>query len=72
MPGRSWFVQIYRVGGKPKTPMVFTDPEKLCAFIDEFKKMGSADTLTVYLPESTTNDERQVFDELDAKVKRLL
>jgi hypothetical protein len=47
MPSKSWFVQIYTGGGKPKAPMVFTDPEKVWAFIDEFKKLGSHDTVAV-------------------------
>jgi len=47
--------------------MVLTDPEKVCAFIDEFKKRGLADTVTVYLPERTTNEEQRVFDELGVK-----
>jgi hypothetical protein len=68
MPSRSWFVQIYSVDGKPKASVVFTDCEQILAFIDEFKNMRSADTLTVYLPESTTNEQEKVFDELDAKV----
>jgi hypothetical protein len=68
MPSKSWFVQIYTTEGKPKAPMVFTDPEKVCAFIDEFKKRGLADTVTVYLPESMTNDEQRVFDELGVKI----
>jgi hypothetical protein len=68
MPRKSWFVQIYPAGGKPKAPMVFTDPEKVCAFIDELNKRGLADTVTVYLPESTTNDEQRVFHELGVKI----
>jgi hypothetical protein len=68
MPRKSWFVQIYTAGGKPKAPMVFTDPEKVCAFIDELKKLGWADTVTVYLPESATNEEQRVFDELGVKI----
>ncbi len=68
MPSKSWFVQIYSAGGKPRAPMVFTDPEKVCAFVDELKKRGLADTVTVYLPESTTKDEQRVFDELGVKI----
>jgi hypothetical protein len=71
MPRKIWFVQIYTVGGKPNAPMVFTDPEKVCAFIDEFKKRGLADTVTVYLPESMTNEEQRVFDELGVKISYL-
>jgi hypothetical protein len=71
MPRKSWFVQIYPVGGKPKAPMVFSDPEKLCAFIAEFKKMGSHDTVAVYLTERATNSEEQVFDELGVKLRLL-
>jgi len=71
MPSKSWFVQIYPAGGKPKAPMVFTDPEKVCAFINEFKKRGLADTVTVYLPESATNEEQRVFDELGVKIAYL-
>jgi hypothetical protein len=56
------------VGGKPKAPMVFTDPEKVCACIDEFKKMGFPDTVTVYLTESATNKEEREFDELGVKI----
>jgi hypothetical protein len=48
--------------------MVFSDPEDVCAFIDELKKVGLADTVTVYLPESATNEEQQVFDELGVKI----
>ena len=68
MPSKSWFVQVYPAGGKPKAPMVFSDPEDVCAFIDELKKVGLADTVTVYLPESATNEEQQVFDELGVKI----
>ena len=68
MPRKSWFVQIYPVGGKPKAPMVFSDPEKVCAFIGEFKKMGSSGAVTVYLTERATNSEEQVFDELGVKL----
>ena len=71
MPRKSWFVQFYTVGGKPKAPIVFTDPEEVCAFIDEFKKLGWADTVTVYLMESATNDEQLVFDELGVKISYL-
>ena len=46
MSSKSWFVQIYSVGGKPKTPILFTDRGELCAFIDEFKKLGRTDTVT--------------------------
>jgi hypothetical protein len=67
MPSKSWFVQVYPTGGKAKAPMVFTDPEKVCAFVDEIKKRGLADTVTVYLPESATNEEQRVFDELGVK-----
>ena len=49
-------------------PMVFTDPEKVCTFIDELKKRGLSDTVTVYLPERTTNEEQRVFDELGVKI----
>jgi hypothetical protein len=71
MPSKSWFVQVYPAGGKPKAPMVFSDPEDVCAFIDELKKVGLADTVTVYLPESTTNEEQRVFDELGVKISYL-
>jgi hypothetical protein len=71
MPRKSWFVQIYPVGGKPKAPMVFTDPEKICAFIDEFRKVGSSGTLTVYLTENATNKEERDFEELGVKLRRL-
>ena len=71
MPSKSWFVQVYSAGGKPKAPMVFSDPEDVCAFIDELKKVGLADTVTVYLPESTTNEEQRVFDELGVKISYL-
>jgi hypothetical protein len=71
MPSKSWFVQVYPAGGKPKAPMVFSDPEDVCAFIDELKKVGLADTVTVYLPESTTNEEQRVFDELGVKIRYL-
>ena len=71
MPRKSLFVQVYTVGGKPKAPIVFTDPEEVCAFIDEFKKLGWADTVTVYLMESATNDEQLVFDELGVKISYL-
>ncbi len=71
MPRKSWFVQIYPVGGKPKTPMVFTDLDKVCAFIDEFRKMGSPGTVTVYLTESATNKEERDFEELGVKVSLL-
>jgi hypothetical protein len=68
MPSKSWFVQVCPAGGKPKAPVVFTDPENVCAFINEFKKSNSPDTVTVYLPESTTNDEQRVFDEIGVKI----
>ena len=71
MPSKSWFVQIYTAGGKPKAPMVFSDPEKVCTFIHEFKKLGRADTVTVYLPERTTSEEQRVFDELGVKISYL-
>jgi hypothetical protein len=71
MPRKSLFVQFYTVGGKPRAPMVFTDPEEVCAFIDEFKKLGWADTVTVYLMESATNEEQLVFDELGVKISYL-
>ena len=71
MPRKSWFVQIYPVGGKPKAPMVFTDPEKVCAFIDEFKKSDSHDTVTVYLTERATNKEERYFEELGVKLRLL-
>jgi len=71
MPSKSWFVQVYPAGGKPKAPMVFSDPEDVCAFIDELKKVGLADTVTVYLPESATNEEQRVFDELGVKISYL-
>jgi hypothetical protein len=64
MPRKSWFVQIYPVGGKPKAPMVFTDFDKLCAFIDEFRKAGSYGAVTVYSTESATNNEDVDIDEL--------
>ena len=64
MPSKSWFVQSYPVGGKPKTPMVFTDLDKVCAFIDEFRKAGYSGAVTVYPMESSTNKEEQAFDEL--------
>ena len=68
MPSKSWFVQVYTARGKPMAPMVFTDPKKVCAFIDQLKKRGLTDTVTVYLPERTTNDEQRVFDELGVKI----
>jgi hypothetical protein len=71
MPSKSWFVQIYTVGGKPKTPMVFTDLDKLCAFIDEFRKMGSPGTVTVYSTAIPTNKEERDFEELGVKVRLL-
>jgi len=71
MPSKSWFLQIYPVGGKPKTPMVFTDREKLCAFIDEFRGAGSSGAVTVYSTESATNREEQGFDELGVKLSLL-
>jgi hypothetical protein len=67
MPSKSWFVQIYRVGGKPETPMVFTDVDKLCAFIDEFRKAGSSGAVTVYSIGSTTNKEERDFEETGKK-----
>jgi hypothetical protein len=71
MPRKSWYVQIYPVGGKPRAPMVFTDPEKVCAFIDEFNKMGSHDTVAVYLTEKATNKEELDFEELGVKLRLL-
>jgi hypothetical protein len=71
MPSKSWFVQIYPAGGKAKAPMVFTDPEKVCAFVDEFKKMGSHDTVAVYLTERATNKEERYFEELGVKLRLL-
>ena len=62
MPRKSWFVKVYTAGCKQKAPIVFTDPEKVCALIDEFKKIGWADTVTVYLTESATSEEQRVFD----------
>ena len=71
MPSKSWFVQIYPVGGKPKAPMVFSDPEKVCAFIDDFKKMGPNDTVAVYLTEKATNKEERYFEQLGVKLRLL-
>jgi hypothetical protein len=71
MPSKSWFLQIYLVGGKPKTPTVFTDRDKLCAFIDEFRGVGSSGAVTVYSMESATNREEQAFDELGVKLSLL-
>ena len=71
MPRKSWFVQIYPVCGKPKAPVVFSDPEKVCAFIRELKKMGSHDTLAVYLTERATNKEERYFEELGVKLRLL-
>jgi hypothetical protein len=71
MPSKSWFVEIRPFVGIRKAPMVFTDPAKVCAFVDEMKKRGLADTVTVYLPESMTNDEQRVFDELGVKIDYL-
>jgi hypothetical protein len=68
MSSKSWFVQIYSVGGKPKTPIHFTDRGELCAFIDEFRGSGSSGAVTVYLTESGTNREEQAFDELGLKL----
>ncbi len=64
MPIKSWFLQIYPVGGTAKTPVVFTDLDKLCAFIDEFRKAGSSGAVTVYSMDVATNNEEHVFDEL--------
>jgi hypothetical protein len=69
MPRKSWFVQIYPVGGKPKTPMVFSDLDKVCAFIDEFRKMGSPGTVTVYLTRTAANKGERDFEELGVKVR---
>jgi hypothetical protein len=71
MPSKSWFVQIYPVGGKPEAPVVFTDVEEVCAFIDEFRKAGSSGAVTVYSTESATNKEEQAFDELGVKLRLL-
>ena len=71
MPSKSWFVQIYPVGGKPKTPVFFTDVGEACAFIDEFWGAGSSGAVTVYLTESGTNREEQAFDELGVKLSLL-
>ncbi len=71
MPSKSWFVQIYPVGGRPKTPMVFTDVDKLCAFINEFRKISAPGTVTVYSTESPTNKEERDFEELGVKVRLL-
>jgi hypothetical protein len=51
--------------------MVFTDLDKVCAFIDEFRKMGSPGTVTVYSTASGTNREEQAFDELGVKLSLL-
>jgi hypothetical protein len=51
--------------------MVFTDREKLCAFIDEFRGAGSSGAVTVYSTESATNREEQAFDELGVKLSLL-
>jgi hypothetical protein len=59
MPIKSWLVQVHLVGGKPKTPMVFTDLDKLCAFIHEFRKAGSSGALTVYSMKSATDKEER-------------
>jgi hypothetical protein len=64
MPSKSWFVQIYPVGGKPKAPMVFTDLDEVCAFIDKFRKSGSSGAVTVYSTEIATNKEAEALDEL--------
>ena len=71
MPSKSWFVQIYPVGGRPKTPILFTDRDELCAFINEFRKISAPGTVTVYSTESPTNTEEQAFDELGVKVRLL-
>ncbi|HEY8036139.1 MAG TPA: hypothetical protein VIF37_11190 [Methylobacter sp.] len=57
MPSKRWFVQIYPVGGTPQTPMLLTDPEKVCALIDESDKMGYHDTAAVYSTAMATNKE---------------
>jgi hypothetical protein len=59
MPSKRWFVQIYPVGDTPKTPMVFSDPEKVCAFIEEFRKAGSSGAVLVYSTGSATNKEEK-------------
>jgi len=71
MPNRSWFVQVHPIGGKPKAPVVFTDLEKLFVFIDEFKRSGCPDTVTVHLQECATTEEQEAFDKLGAKVSHL-
>jgi hypothetical protein len=71
MPSKSWFLQIYSVGCKPKMPILFTDRDELCAFIDEFRGSGSSGAVTVYLAESGTNREEQAFDELGVKLSLL-
>ncbi len=63
MPSKRWFVQIYRVGGKPETPLVFTNVEEVCAFVDEFRRAGSSGAVTVYSMELTTTEEEKAFDE---------
>jgi hypothetical protein len=68
MPSKSWFIQIHPVGGKPKTPVFFTDVGEVCAFIEEFRNGGSSGAVTVYSTESATNKEEQVFDELGVKL----
>ena len=47
--------------------MVFTDLDKLCAFIDEFRKAGSSGAVTVYSMESTTNKEERDFEKTGKK-----
>jgi len=71
MPNSGWFVQVHPVGGKPKVPVVFSDFEKLFAFVDEFKKSGSSDTVRVHLPESATNKEKEALDKLGVKMSLL-
>jgi hypothetical protein len=71
MPSKSWFLQIYLVGSKPKTATVFTDRDKLFAFIDEFRGAGSSVAVTVYSMESATIREEQAFDELGVKLSLL-
>ena len=51
--------------------MVFTDVDKLCAFINEFRKISTPGTVTVYSTESPTNKEERDFEELGVKVRLL-
>ena len=60
-----WFAQIHPAGGGiPEEPVYFPDFAATSAFVKEFKKRASDDTVTVHAPAKATDQERQELKEL--------